>query len=431
MGCREMNLFFRKWRKKFLFLFFVGSLTMVFRNAFGEIKLNLPPLKDEKERGLKAGEFIIKPILQIEGKYDTNLFREDYRETPNSTPMLRILPGFSILNPRSNLLKFRFSGIGEIRQYISDNPNIKEQSRIGGVGDLTFEIIPKYHIGFKIYDKFKRELQTRNYSSVDNYDKIINKAGALLSLVPGRGALKIDFEYAFNFDMFDDFDWGNYYYHEGKFLTSWKIFPKTLFFIESIFRLYNYKKTGGDLQNYNSKPLRIYGGMNGYITKKLSLFWKGGYANSFYEKGTNFEGFVGEFSVGFKPSFTTIFSAGYIRNFEDSYFANYYTTHSAYAKVQQQLFRKLNFEIKFKYDYVEYSTFNPSVQNVTFSTTNRKDHGINAEALLEFSIARFIGIFAGYRLDIISTDFYTITSGIPDYGGYKKHEIFGGLKLLY
>ncbi|MBM4388378.1 MAG: hypothetical protein FJ088_11605, partial [Deltaproteobacteria bacterium] len=147
------------------------------------------------------------------------------------------------------------------------------------------------------------------------------------------------------------------------------------------------------------------------------------------KSGEKFQSVIGEAILGYKFSPTTILELGFERDFSNSFYANYYVMHRGNLKFQQQIMSRVNITGEFAYARLSYSAFSPA--GITVNQNERSDNALQGSVNLEFSIARILMFTASYKFESILTDFELTNAGFADYGGYIRHSVFGGLRLLY
>jgi hypothetical protein len=397
--------------------------------ARADVGLTLPPTQQETERGFKTGDFLLIPLLAVEGRYNTNVFRQDSKEGSAAATVLTITPGLRLKNPNGSWLKLSLETSAGIHQYFSSDENATKQGRISAEADFRSDFFPKSVVGFFVQDTFRREVQPRNLSTSSTYDRNFNHAEAGIQVRPGGGALQFGLSYAFNLDLYDTFHNGDMYYHEARLLGTWDFLPKTTALLDVNFRKMDWKHPQVGLRE-NSMPLRAQLGVKGFITKKLAIVLKAGFGKGFYATGTDYQNFIGEASVGYKFTPTTILDGGYVRDFSDSYYANWYVGDSAFLNFSQQIVHRVDFRLSGKYTHVAYNEFQPA--GVTVNQAARRDHALQGRAGIDVGILRYLAITAGYQFDGLITDFRIDSAGnLPDYGGYLAHQVFGNLSLFY
>jgi hypothetical protein len=426
-----------KLLKKSEFILFIFIFLIQFSsNLRAEVGLSLPELMHETERGLKFDEFVFKPTISVETRYDSNYFRSNEKENPQSATYLSVMPGFKIVNPNPNSIQLNFGGFADIRNYFSSNPAIKDQSKLAGEGNLDVVFFPKGKYQLKINGGFQRTLQGASFATGANYNLNLYKGGGGINIVPGGGALKFSMDYNFQYYQYPDFEFGDTIYHNFRFYSDWKFYPKTSVFVESTFSMTDYlqqtKVTNEyTVENINARPFRAFIGLDGYISKKIVLNLKAGYGNSMHEKDSSFNNVIGEASIGFKPIPAFVIILGGRRDYAPSYYASFYTVHEGFAHLDLQLFQRLNLRTSATYSLVTYSPFTPDNPDITVSQNERKDQVLRSGVTLNFNVFRYLSVTTGYSLEKNMSDFSTYGFNVTDYASYTKHEVFGGISLLY
>lgn len=408
------------------FLLFVPTL------AAGDIGLTLPAVQDEEVRGLRIGDFVFSPFLEVQGSYVSNLFRQAAAEGTSAAVVLATIPGFSLKNSKPSLVRLIWKADSEINYYFSDNPNAKDQGRFGASTDLRVDVLPRSVLGFFVLEQFRREALPPNFSSSVRYDRNYNHAETGLQIRPGGGALQFALSYAFNFMLYDKKEDMDFWFHEARLLGTWDLLPKTTVLLDADFQVRRWRKPLGGLRT-QSNPLRVYAGMRGMITKKLGAVVRLGFGKGFYKEGTEFTNFIGEAGLGIQPWPSLFGEIGYRRGFEDSYYGNWYLGDTAYLKFGVQILRRVNLTIEGDYTYVQYASFNPAIINPAYrvNQASRRDHALRAKSELVWSLFRYLEVSVGYNLSAILTDFEIATPSGTDFGRYVVHEAYGGLRFVY
>lgn len=400
-----------------------------------QVGLELPPLRDEENRGVRAGGFVFSPFLEVEGRYHSNLFREASEEGPSPATILGVVPGFRLDNPNPSFVKLRWDAEVRINQYFSNDRNAKNQGRFGAGTTLRADFLPRAAVGFFVLEQFQRQQLPPNLSSSSTYDRNYNHVEVGVQVRPGGGALQFALSYAFDFQLYDKHEAFDFFVHEARLLGTWDLMPKTMILLDADFQVRRWRKPTAGLR-VNSMPLRVHAGIRGFVTKKVAAVLKAGVGKGFYKEGQDFTNFIGEAGVGFQPMHTVLLEVGYRRGFEDSYYANWYLGDTAYLNFGFQVFRRVNLTLEGEYTYVQYASFDPATLNTaqityTANQTSRRDHALKARAGLQWSIFRYLEFDVGYEMAAILTDFRLTTPNGSDRSRYVIHQVFGGLKVVY
>lgn len=440
----------------------------------GTGSLTLAPM--DRELGLNAGTFTILPYLRMGYGYNSNLFNNDDTawEAPVSAQFLQIAPGFSVDSKNGQNVGIKLAAEANWDQYLSDRPRVEEQSNLGGTISARAVFFQQSPVSLVLRDRFKRALEQRNYESTRNYNRTVNKVGGGVIFKPGGGALEVKAMYDFASDFFTDVDadWGDLLVHDVSVSGTWKFFPFTAFVLDGNWQQRSYAADSqgryGELTD--SAPLRVRVGVNGFITKKLSLLLLLGYGNSFHEKhevaagatinpneNDSFNMAVGEARLSFKFSPNTIIQGGYRYDFADSLFTNYTEYHKVNVNLLQRIAGRVDLEVDVAYLYRIYSElpkayFEESTDQDGKSALwglltgyDRTDMVLLAKLKATVDITRFLAFEATYEMELNNDplqsrdaifgaclDAKCGTAGsFVDYVGYKRHLIFANLVLRY
>lgn len=402
-------------------------------------------LRSLNERGIKAGNFLIWPSLILEGRWNSNVFREDSTEEPDDAPVLRILPGIAVSNANPNKLAFQVGVGADVRFYLSEDDRVSEQQGVGITGDLRLDILPKGPVTITIRDQFRRELETRNFSTSETYNHNYNEAAAQIAIHPGGGALNIALGYGFLFDMYDDFPSADYYVHDFRFRTTWKFYPKTLALLEASIGLFDWQESAPDTTvdtghgiRVDHMPFRVYLGLNGFITKKLAALLKIGYGNSLHDDGPTFNHVIAQAEVAFKFTSNILAAAGFTRDFSGtSFYSNYYAENKTYLRGQMRLARRVGIDLSVSYHLVDFAEFDPATPGIFVSHKERRDQVLGVHAKVDVDITRWIGLSVGYELRSVFTKFFVETTDLTtsakevDAGEYTQHQVYGSVNVRY
>jgi len=452
----------------------------------------------DRKLGIKAGDFLILPALKIGYSYDSNVFyagaddvfylADSDPDKPGSQPAIvhqEIVPGHAmniglglgIRNKNTKNMVLVVDVQGGYDLYLTSNERLKEHSNFNVDAGLKAEFFRNGPISLLIFERFRRILERRNLAVSDSFNRHINRIGGGVNFAPGGKALQIRAGYAFVSDFFTDVssDWGDLYVHELDLHGFWKFFPFTALVLETNWQIRNYN--ADDYGNYgeltDNKPLRIRVGLNGFITKKLSLLGLIGYGNSFHETrddetnvaaNDSFNMLIGELRITFQFNKNSVLQGGYRYDFRDSLFANYATYHKVYLNYQQRIAKRLQLELDVGYfhvgfaqvpnDYLHGDKFVTGLMGVTGNNPNlaegeddwvRKDHWVIGQIKGSVDVTRWLAFELAYRMELINEPLLDASrrfgacleyvcdnqkSG-KDYIGYQRHSFFGTFVIRY
>lgn len=399
--------------------------------------LSLPSGQDRW--GITAGSFRIWPRLTTEGRYDSNLFRADVSETSyTDAAVLRILPGVTIVNPNPRAVRFYLDVAGDVRLYFGDSDAVEEQRDVGVTATMEVDLFPRGPVTLRVFDRFRRALQTRNWATAGNFNRNFNLAGLQGLFKPGGGALEFGVEYAFGLDIFDEYSQGNLYYHDIGFHTLWKFYPMTAVFVDVDFKIVQYDaafaSTTLGMPNVDSKPLRAVAGLSGYITKRLAVLIQAGWGVGFYDTGESFSGPIGLARVSYRVTRTTLLQIGYARDYEDSIHGNYYAEHRIFFSGQQSLWERLDIKASASFHILDYAAFEPpATADFEVSQGERAEQALKLGLSLHVDATRWLAFDAGYTYEALFSDYNIRQRGGPvvDVPTYYRHQVYASVTGRY
>jgi hypothetical protein len=253
---------------------------------------------------------------------------------------------------------------------------------------------------------------------------------------PGGGRITTTLRYTNTIDIFEatsgfSFSYASSLTHQLMLDASWKWLPKTALFIQASQGYVTYLSSNpkGKVSSY---PLRVYAGLRGLITPKLTVSAALGYVNAFYASGATTSGFLGSSYVDVQaiilPSLLNRITLGYHQDFVNSVISNFYYDYSVYASYVQQVAGRLALDVSGRFSHRNY-------EGLLFDMGNsRADNVLIGGVTLDYFIRNWIYLGAGYGL---TTDLSN--SHLPGPGGagtgtpvdYVKHQVFARLGITY
>ena len=422
--------------------------------------LQLPPVR--KVLGLDAAGFVFRPELTFATEFNTNLFYADQNDPmpPLDAWLIKVIPALGFQSPRHSVLMVDANGSFEFRKYFHQRETVTKQSMFGGLAGLTATFFPRSVVSVSLHEDFRRVLERRNFETTASWDRNFNKAGADINIRPGGKAMSFRVGYNFITDYFLDTsgNWGDLQRHDVHARYSWKFFPFTALIVDAGWELHDYLDASGGHYGEltDSKPLRARVGINGFITKSLSVMLMAGYGNSFHDtrdvatgtavnpgENASYSSFLADARVSWKATPTTILQVGYKHDFRDSVFSNYLQYDRVYANAQQRFFGIWDLHLDASYEYLQYSALPYAYQTARpeviaqfgglVGQRFRNDSAIRVDVGTDVDILRYLKVSLNYRFQMLDTPFFVQlrdTSG-PDNLGYLSHVITMMLTVRY
>ncbi len=398
----------------------------------------------ERSGGLRSGEFILTPSLELGGHHDTNVFNGNASEVgnePESGTSLRLMPRLGLSNGIESDIQFAFDAVGDGRIYLSGSDTVKELTNFGGSADLGVTFFRRRALSFTIGNQFRRALQANNWETLETLNRLTNVTSARVSFHPGeipeRRPLEVSLAGSYVIDRFDEFASGDTSTIRTALTGSWRFLPMTAVLLDSALDFRAFETPSALGTSANSSPWRARVGLAGAFTESLSFRVLGGWGMSLHETedpDSTFSGFVGSVGVVYRPSSAVLLSLSYDRNFSDSFYGNFFVTDSGTISLRQSFGSLMSATAWFTGAYAQYGKYaRPPPSGVTITQAVRKDVQLNGGIRATIEVSRMLSANLGYQLRGVSTDFkLASTDGrVLDAGAYLAHEIFAGVSVRY
>ncbi len=316
--------------------------------------------------GVALGEgAVFHPSIAVETGYISNVFYED-GDLPDNDPVgsaiVRAIAGFSIASqthtpageiepaiqsedepveepPPPATVDFRFGGQFILNGYLSDNENVTDQTDLGiGLnGDVVF--LPQGDFSVRLTDDFIRDARPHNFESTGNLNRDYNHFTGGAMIQPQGRTISFGARYENTIDRFesDDAAFANRIQHLIGLRGEWRLYPYTKFFADASLGFFDSLGDEGMAFKSASKPLRLQVGVGTALTEVTTLRGYIGYANGFYDEGTNFSNVIGGAEFGYRYTQYGRFKLTADYNFQDSLQANFYRDYAFLASIDQQV----------------------------------------------------------------------------------------------
>lgn len=392
--------------------------------------------------GVSAGEFVLQPRLFLESEYRSNFFRIDPRNgDPEGALALHVRPGLALFNPDYDDVALSFGVDLDVFVPFGEE-RVTDRTNIGGVARVAVGLFPRAAISLTLHETFERTLWMRPMVT-RNANRNHNVIGADLGFHPGGRALDFTLGYAYELERYDHLDRLDADTHHLRFLGSWRFYPMTYTFLESMLAVRDYvSRASGDEEAIGNlvpgTPFRIYAGLSGLVIERLALLVRAGFGDSFLEQGEDFSSFVGMLQASWRFSSRSVVHVGFARDFEEAPLGGFVEYVRPYLAFTQRFGEIAELNVDFAYDYRTYGRWEPTETDVFGEETlpiasqeRRREGAIRAGVVLDLDVSRLVGATIGYRFDGVISDFALLSQGVENHVGYDDHRLFASLNLRY
>ena len=413
-----------------------------------------------------SDSLVFHPGIAIEGGYDTNVwYRASDAETVGSgrlriTPQLSLatLPPQRTENPDGTTsmtnpsVDFRLMAAAPVNLYLSADSTysqqLLEQSDVGIQTTLDLNVFPRRTWSFLLRDTFTRTIDPGNDSSTATFNRDYNDAQLGIRWAPGGGAFEMNMLAGFTFNLYEEGGFvsqvGNYLAPRGSITGRWRFFPNTALTFETTAG-YNAKLSNGEswgtgvqaMPISSSVPIRAWLGLNGQWTPVIATQLRIGYGAAFYDYGEDFDSALAQAEVDFIIGPNGRLKLGFIRDFVDSFFSNFYVRNEGYVGWDHLFSGVFLIGAKVGVSYMQYAAlYNTAGAPVTAGTPNpRNDIRLTGTLFMEYRLKDWIGFNATVTYEQNFTDFRWDAGFSPPPGTqseeYWKLVALAGVRIIY
>jgi hypothetical protein len=413
--------------------------------------------------GVRVGDFELHPGAAVEFGYDSNFFHRSSEENPVQSLRLRVTPSFSF----ATLGQQRRAGSGggpppdfEFRGGISLTYNeffpvsgnitereiMRDQRNVGGLVDLTLNILPGQPWSGTIFGDVGRNITASNQGITGaSFNRINARAGAEIAWTPGSGLLDWRLGYRFAGTIFEAAQYGELTNVENTIQTRgrWRFLPRTALMYDAKIGFVTYPAGSSKT---DSHPLRAQLGLNGLITPSFGILALAGWGASFYSGSgqvEDFDSIIGQLEVkwyitpnpsadpaGAGMSLSAV-SVGFLRDFQDSYIGTYFERDRGYINLTYLFAGRFLVAVEGGVGPQIYPTVTQPVEIPGGFTNVRVDASLFGEYRFKdrFGINATLRYGANLNNQVIQVpaDEPGVTVE-PDYLGYQKFEAYLGAR---
>jgi hypothetical protein len=381
--------------------------------------LLLPTAGVAKESGLAIGSLVAKPSVVVDGIYDSNVFRTQLQ--PEGDFGLEIKPTFAIVYPGDN---FRWELEAWYRFFTYFNLGENNHDILRSLTDFglstSFDVGRKAKVGFFFGPSFSNQRSSRGGETgdADGTDLAYQSSMVVpvgVRLRPTKAFLiDVDGGWAWTRAYFptapfdsDPLVLGNSHDVSGRFKLDWRFFPRSHLLVEAAGgHVFQGEINDATVQHAPALPadyFRVWAGLKGDVTSKLSLMGLVGYGNIYYgeenqvENLTGIDGLLGRAEIALRPVATQRIAFGFKRDFYFRYYANRITDTQAYVKYKGLIGGRLAILSDFTYIYRDLRADESDSRANT-----REEHQFGVGVGVEIMAQEWFHIAARYRFSAVN-----------------------------
>ena len=409
-----------------------------------------------------SDSLVFHPGIALEGGYDTNVFYASSDDSIGAgrlriTPQVSLatLPPQRIENPDGTTsttnpsVDFRLLVAAPYNQYLSADEvrgdDIMAQSDVGIQTTLDLVVYPRRTWSFLLSDTYTRTIDPGNDAAPSSFNRDFNDAELGVRWAPGGGAFELDLLAGFAFNLYEEGGTvsriGDYLSPRGDITGRWRFFPNTALTFEANFAPILKENGGSPVGNMaisTSYPLRSWIGLNGQWTPVIATQLRIGYGVAFYDLGEDFESVLAQAEVDFIIGPQGRLKLGFIRDFVDSFFSNYYVRNEGYVGWDQMFGGAFLIGAKVGVGYLQFATLYTAdgtwVDGSGVTQNPRSDVRITGTVFGEYRVKDWLGFNLTLTYEQNITDFRAVNTIDPSWARgeeYWKLIALGGARVIW
>lgn len=379
--------------------------------------------------GYRTGDLELHPGVAGEVGYDSNYFQRSGDDTRVDSPVesalrFRLTPSLTLstLSPQRKTgdtgaaaaptMTFRAGVSASYNELVGlgGDTDFSKQRNVEGGANFLFDILPQRPFGADISGDYMRMVQPSNdAATVFAWNRDTIRVGAGVTWRPGGGLFdwRVGYDLLYNYFEQDSYQNLNNASHTVSSRGRWKFLPRTaaIFDAKSSWQLYSSAATP---QN-DGQAVTARMGVNGLVTNHFAVLALAGWGATYY-RGTaleNFDSVIGQAEVkwyilpqpklqadGATVGLSSI-AVGYLRDFTNSYLADYYQRDRGYANMSYFIGGRFLVDLQAGYSRITHPPFVREGDRVESKHENR----IDAQLFTEYRLNDSFGINATLRYD--------------------------------
>jgi hypothetical protein len=394
-------------------------------------------------RGIRLGDFELHPGIGAEGGYDTNVFLAEDDEEVDSA-MLRVSPHLYLQTLSGERaegappapVQFRAGISGSLKHYFSAS----ESTDIGMGQDAKLTLRPGRIFALELTEELQRDIDPFTEAAGPDvagasapkvsFARDQLSLGARTQLGTPGDVLRAGLGYKFGLDHFEDdaFQDNRSNSHTVGADTSWEFLPKTALLWEGSIKRNNFRHSTDELSlaemenltsvRNDSTSVKTKAALNGGLTSRVGFTLGGGYGAGFYDAGDDYETFIAQVELRWRPQETILWSIGYDRETMPSFQGNYVRMDRVKTGTQLMLGGVVVIAGRVELTFLNFG--------VDPEFGERDDTHLLANLTGEYRLTDWFAITAEGSYWQNFTDFVFRTEGVPESDDPAKYKRFEG-----
>jgi hypothetical protein len=391
--------------------------------------------------GYRTGDLELHPGVAGEVGYDSNYFQRSGNtgqrfpvDSPVSSALrFRLTPSLTLstLSPQRRLgdaagaaaptLNFRAGLFASYNELVglSGSDDFSKQRHVDGGANVFFDILPTRPFGADVSANYTRMVAPSNDAATANaWNRDTIAANAGVTWRPGGGLFDWRLGYGLLYNYFEQGAYQNLNNVNNAVDSRgrWKFLPRTAAVFDAKYSWLSY--TGAQPLRNNGQSIQARVGLNGLVTNHFALLALVGWGITDY-KGTatpvraNFDSIVGQAELKWyilpqpklQPGTATVglssIALGYIRDFMNSYLADYYQRDRGYVSASYFVGGRYLIDLQGGYTRITH----PAFERIGGAQSNGlSENRVDVQLFSEYRTSDSFGINATLRYDASLTD---------------------------
>jgi hypothetical protein len=380
--------------------------------------------------GYRTGDLELHPGVAGEIGYDSNYFQRSGDagsrvDSPiESALRFRLTPSLTLstLSPQRKTgdtgaaaaptVSFRAGVSASYNELVGvgGDYDFSKQRNIEGGANFLLDILPQRTFGGDLSGDYTRMVQPSNdAATVFAWDRDTFRVGAGVSWRPGGGLFdwRLGYDLLYNYFEQDAYQNLNNANHTVGSRGRWKFFPRTAAIFDAKSSWIQHSDATAPVNDGQAVTARL--GVNGLITNHFAVLALAGWGATYY-RGTaleNFDSVIGQAEVKWyilpqpklQPGTATVglssIAVGYVRDFTNSYLADYYQRDRAYANMSYFIGGRYLLDLQGGYSRITHPRF---VREGTIVSGLKEDR-VDVQLFTEYRLSDSWGVNATARYD--------------------------------